>query len=426
MRKVLSLYTGAGGLDLGLEAAGFQVVACVESDPEARRTLQRNRPGWKLADPGDVHEHKPEDLLALSGVSERELRILSGGPPCQPFSKARYWRNGRPTGLDDPRAKTLDALLDLVEEGLPDVMLLENVAGIASARNGEALDLVRRRLDRINRRRQTRYEPQLFPLDAVDYGVPQRRERLFILAVREGDRLALPPPTHHDLELAVSRRAAVRLRTAWDAIGDVEGQDGGDDLSVGGAWGELLPSIPEGKNYLWHTPQGGGEPLFGWRTRYWSFLLKLAKDKPSWTLQAAPGPSTGPFHWKNRRLSRAEMCRLQTFPEGFVVEGTYPSAQRQLGNAVPAALGELLGLAVRREIYGERVRRRLRLIPFACNDCPSSEPPERVVEKFWHRRGPHAPHPGTGRGPGALKRNAGLNESVVAMSSNPDEERLSG
>src|SRR5206468_6143085 len=126
--------------------------------------------------------------------------------------------------------------------------------------------------------------------------------------------------------------------TAWDAIGDFSQDSNDPDLAISGKWADLLPTIPEGKNYLWHTPRGGGEPLFGWRTRYWNFLLKLAKDQPSWTIQAQPGPAVGPFHWKSRRLSTRELCRLQTFPDDVVIVGDRMSLHRQVGNAVPSLL----------------------------------------------------------------------------------------
>jgi len=109
----------------------------------------------------------------------------------------------------------------------------------------------------------------------------------------------------------------------------------------------LLKSIPEGKNYLWHTPRGAGEPLFGWRTRYWSFLLKLSKGQPSWTIQAEPGPATGPFHWRNRLLSIQELVRLQTFPDEYEIVGSRRSAQMQVGNAVPPFLAEQVTIALR-------------------------------------------------------------------------------
>jgi DNA (cytosine-5)-methyltransferase 1 len=166
----------------------------------------------------------------------------------------------------------------------------------------------------------------------------------------------------------------------------------------------LLKSIPEGHNYLWHTPRGGGAHLFGWRTRYWSFLLKLSKNRPSWTIQAEPGPATGPFHWRSRLLSIEELARLQTFPDSYRIFGARASAHRQAGNAVPCAIGELLGLEIRRQFLGERVRKTLKLIPSHREDCP---PPERArpIPKRYHKlRGAHPDHPGSGRGPAARNR----------------------
>ena len=114
-------------------------------------------------------------------------------------------------------------------------------------------------------------------------------------------------------------------------------------LSLTGRWAELLPSIPEGRNYLHHTERGDGVRLFGWRRRYWSFLLKLSKRLPSWTITAQPGPAIGPFHWKSRRLSPLELCRLQTFPAGYEIDGDLRTIQLQLGNAVPSALAKTPG-----------------------------------------------------------------------------------
>mgnify|MGYP000330216776 CR=1 FL=1 len=106
-RTVLSLFTGAGGLDLGLEAAGFEPVLCVEVDEDAKATLKKNRPGWRLAEPGDIHALEPDEILRQAGIKPRELRLLAGGPPCQPFSKSAYWSNGSGRRLQDPRARTL-------------------------------------------------------------------------------------------------------------------------------------------------------------------------------------------------------------------------------------------------------------------------------------------------------------------------------
>src|SRR5260221_13645095 len=112
--------------------------------------------------------------------------------------------------------------------------------------------------------------------------------------------------------------------------------------------------MPEGDNYLWHADRCGGKPLFGWRRRYWSFLLKLAKARPSWTIQAQPGPAIGPFHWDNRYLSMRELCRLQTFPDDVHVVGTRASIQKQLGNAVPSLLAEVMAREMRGQMVGYR------------------------------------------------------------------------
>lgn len=124
--KVLSLFTGAGGLDLGLEAAGYEIAGAVEIDNDARSTLRLNRPEWQLAEPGDLFTYRPNEILELFGLRRKEVCILSGGPPCQPFSKSSYW-NGDTKRLEDPRSKTIKSYLRVCEAALPYVILLENV-----------------------------------------------------------------------------------------------------------------------------------------------------------------------------------------------------------------------------------------------------------------------------------------------------------
>jgi DNA (cytosine-5)-methyltransferase 1 len=278
-------------------------------------------------------------------------------------------------------------------------MLLENVRGLTFDGKDEGFRLLERRLRRINEKEGTAYQLTVLHLNAADFGVPQLRERTFLIACRSGSVFAHPEPTHGDSE------GLEPYRTAWDAIGDLDVGDWSHDLSPTGKWASLLPSVPEGRNYLWHTPGGGGEPLFGWRTRYWSFLLKLAKDRPSWTIQADPGPATGPFHWRSRLLSMRELCRLQTFPDGYVIEGDRRSAQRQLGNAVPCALAELLGLEIRRQILGASdVRTHLEFALAQRGSCPPPQRRGRVPQEYLALRRRHRPHPGTGLGPGAVRR----------------------
>jgi DNA (cytosine-5)-methyltransferase 1 len=394
---VLSLFTGAGGLDIGLETAGFATRLCVEIDKDARTTIEGNGRGWKLATPGDIHELTPEKILEQAGLKPRQIALLAGGPPCQPFSKSSYWANGGKTRrLNDPRAATLQAYLDVVEKALPKTLLLENVRGLAYEGKSEGLHLLEHGLKEINVRQGTSYLPQLIAVNAADFGVPQIRERVFIFASIDGRQLSEFVPTHGTDDEP--------YLTAWDAIGELDEDECPEELSATGRWAELLPSIPEGQNYLWHTPRNetaaGSKPIFGWRTKFWSFLLKLAKTQPSWTIQALPGPATGPFHWKSRLLSTDEMARLQTFPTDYPISGDRRAAQRQIGNAVPCAIGELLGLAIRRDIFGEKVRRKLRLIPARRDDCPSAERPKRVPKKYHPLIGKHPEHPGAGLGPG--------------------------
>jgi DNA (cytosine-5)-methyltransferase 1 len=172
-----------------------------------------------------------------------------------------------------------------------------------------------------------------------------------------------------------------------------------------GKWADLLPTIPEGQNYLWHTARGGGVPLFGWRRRFWSFLLKLSKGLPSWTIQAQPGPATGPFHWRNRRLSARELARLQTFPDDVALACGRAEAQRLIGNAVPSALAELLGREIKRQLLGDAVPRvPLTLLPRRRDDSPEPEPLALLPSRYRTLIGEHAEHPGTGRGWRAMER----------------------
>lgn len=388
-------------MDLGLEGAGFAVRLCVELDEAAKETLKNNRPRWKLATPGDAHKLSPIEALKQAGLRPKELTLLAGGPPCQPFSKAGYWVTGDSGRLKDERSKTLNAYLALVEFAQPQVLLLENVKGLAFSGKDEGLKLLESGLKRINKRKGTAYKPYILHVNAADYGVPQLRERVFVIAERDGKAFKLPDPTHGPRSVSGDPH-----RTAWDAIGDLDIDIWPAELNATGTWASLLPSIPEGENYLWHTRKGGGLPLFGWRTRYWSFLLKLAKNQPAWTIQAQPGPATGPFHWRSRKLSVRELCRLQTFPDDYEILGSYREAYQQIGNAVPPALGELLGLEIRRQLFGERIRRKPSLIPERREDCPPPERRRPVPRSYYHLQGKHVDHPGVGKGPGAKRRAA--------------------
>ena len=182
-----------------------------------------------------------------------------------------------------------------------------------------------------------RYAATVNVVNAADCGVPQLRRRLLIVGARDGTRFDFPAPTHGDAQARAADPKRPPHATCWDALHDLPALLN-EDLALRGKWADLLASIPEGQNYLWHTAQGGGLPLFGWRMRFWCFLLKLAKDQPSWTIQAQPGPATGPFHWSNRCLSMRELARLLTFPDDVQVLGPPSVVHKQLGNAVPSLL----------------------------------------------------------------------------------------
>jgi DNA (cytosine-5)-methyltransferase 1 len=415
--RVISLFSGAGGLDHGLEAAGLETGVCVEMDRDCCETLRKSRAHWTVLE-RSIFDVPTAEMLEACGRKAGDVDLLVGGPPCQPFSKAAYWHNGDSLRLEDPRASTLSAFLRVVEEARPRAFLLENVQGLAYSGKDEGLRLLLGGIERINRKTKSAYRPVLQVLNAAEHGVPQLRERVFLVAARDGRGFRFPEPTHAEapggpaasgrapVGSAASGRAPVGLepfRSAWDALADVA-VDEAEDLLVRGKWAELLPSIPEGQNYLWHTERGGGRPLFGWRRRFWTFLLKLAKDRPSWTIQAQPGPAVGPFHWQNRRLSMRELCRLQTFPDDVLVHGSRSAVQRQLGNAVPSLLAEVLGREIRSQLLGlGPLRSAPRLLLPRRRPIPGPEPVLDVPARFLALEGRHEAHPGTGKGRAARR-----------------------
>lgn len=408
MKKLtaISLYTGAGGLDFGFEAAGFRTAVAVEMDERCVETLRANR-RWQIIQ-GDINSIGTKDILGKAKLECGEPDVLIGGPPCQPFSKSGFWATGTTKRLADPRASTLENYLRVLEETQPRAFLMENVEGLGFKGKDEGLVHIRERLEEINAKCGTRYVISTAVLNAADFGVPQLRRRLFIVGSREGSSFRFPKPTHAiSDDLLIEQQQHV---TAWDALRSIRlSKSETTSLRMKGKWANLLPSVPEGQNYLWHTDRGGGEPLFGWRRRYWSFLLKLAKNSPSWTIQAQPGPATGPFHWDNRLLSVREMARLQTFPKDVRIAGSYADAQRQLGNAVPSLLAEVLAREISTQLFGRSTKASLKL---AIKPSKASiPPPEKVAAvpaEYLPLRGEHEAHPGTGRGYRATSRE-GLN-----------------
>ena len=406
MLKTISLFSGIGGLDFGFEAAGFTTRVALELDRTSCRTMRLNR-DWTVIE-GDINKVSADEVLQAARLKVGEADMLIGGPPCQPFSKAGYWARGDSLRLNDPRADTLTGYLRILRDARPRAFLLENVYGLAYEGKDEGLRHILDGIEQINREVGTNYRVTWKVVNCAEYGVPQVRERVFMIGSRDGREFHFPETTHakaSNLEADLFSTKAPH-RTAWDALGGLPPPDVADleALRPGGKWGDLLPSIPEGENYLWHTDRSGGMPLFGWRTRYWSFLLKLSKRLPSWTVQAQPGSAIGPFHWDSRRLTFSELCRLQTFPEDLKVDCGRTEMQRMLGNAVPSLVAEVLAREIRCQLLDTSIRQPLQLLPPLRENVPPPVKLAQVPREYHEHIGVHDAHPGTGKGREAIKR----------------------
>ena len=364
--KIISLFSGGGGLDYGFEAAGFETSVCIEMDKWSCKTLRHNR-DWEIIE-DRIENVSSEEILQKAKLKKGDASILIGGPPCQPFSKSSYWFNGDTKRLNDPRSTTLEHYMRVLNDTLPKAFLLENVFGLAYKGKDEGLKFLENALSIINKNNSVNYSFEWRILNAADYGVPQIRERVFIIGHREGKKFIFPKKKFYNPSKTSAGTTLFETlepyRTAWDAIGDLDTLKSTPKKSqVGGKWGNLLPCIPPGENYLYHTERGEGEEIFKWRSRYWSFLLKLHPDKPSWTIQAQPGTAIGPFHWNNRRLTMREMSRIQTFPDDVEILGGVTNIQRQLGNAVPSGLAEVIGREMKVQFFNKKSIDKTKLIP---------------------------------------------------------------
>ncbi len=343
----ISLFSGCGGLDLGLQQAGFRILAATDSDPVVARAHAENFPGV-LFICKRIGLLSAAELRTAAGLSTgASLDLLAGGPPCPPFSKSRFYRKDKPRSLKDPvAAETIGGYLKLLKELRPRAFVLENVKGLAYGVHRDALKAIRVQAERMG------YSVSVAVLNAADFGVPQIRERCIVIGSLEGP-IEFPRPTHakgggDGLEPWVGCGKVLR---------DLDTKKNASDEGhfAGGQHHGLLRKIPPGDNYLFFTKKRGHRrPKFEWRSRYWSFLLKLSPDLPSWTIQARRSNNMGPFHWRNRILRIAEIKRLQTFPDEFQLAGTVEQQWRQIGNAVPPRLGMVLGDAIA-ESFGKQV-----------------------------------------------------------------------
>ena len=361
----ISLFSGAGGLDLGCEAAGFNTVAAVEIDPVARETMAHNAPDFFAeldcdeqtgALFSDIRDAPPELLLERAGLRRGEATLLHGGPPCVAFSKTGYWLDYKRDD-NDPKATLVDWFAAMAAELRPQAVLMENVYGLVYKRSRHHLDRFLADMSAAG------YEMRFDVLLAADFGVPQIRQRLFCVGLRRDlipGNAALwdfdwPAQTHagpHETRKRWREDLPAHV-TAGEALSDLLDDDNPFEPEevVKGTYADAFKGVPPGDNYLfWTARRGHPSPRWEWRSRYWSFLLKASPYAPSPTIQGQPGPWVGPFHWEGRRFRTAELKRLMTFPDAFEVLGTRRERQLQLGNAVPPRLAEQVAEALRREL----------------------------------------------------------------------------
>ena len=344
----ISLFSGAGGLDLGVEAAGFTTLAAVELDGDAAAAMEKNAPTYfrslREVLRGDLSPMaagqgsglSTGDILRAAGLEKRERPdLLVGGPPCVAFSKSGYWLDWKRNGID-PAASLLQAYTRFLAEAQPRFFVLENVHAL-TFNNKASRPAFNRLLEEIC---AAGYDYRWKVLNSADYGVPQARPRLFVVGAKKRLKLpALPAPTHSGHWERRRLTADLPPHVTSGSVLDGLVTEPEDEEVVRGTWAHLLPEVPPGGNYLHFTAKRGcPEPIFRWRSRYWSFLLKLHPAKPAPTIQARPGPYVGPFHWENRRLRVPEIRRLFTFPDDFAFAGRRSAVQAQLGNSVPPEL----------------------------------------------------------------------------------------
>lgn len=338
--KYISLFSGAMGLDIGLEHSGLSCDLCVEKDKPSASTIGLNRPKTPLIMDVSILGRPLLDC-------HKECFLVAGGPPCQAFSTS-----GRRKAFDDPRGVLLLEFGRVVDIVRPRFFVFENVKGLLSARlndGGSILEYV------LSGYREMGYKVVHGVLDAVDYGVPQFRERLFVIGSRDGEDVFLPKPTHFKHH----QDPAYRWRVVRSAISDLE-DDPGPHASFPPSKQKWLMKIPEGGNWKdlreddAKSAMGGAIASGGGKTGY---LRRLSYSAPSPTLLTSPTQkSTLLCHpTKDRPLSIKEYARIQQFPDEWLFYGTLAEQYKQIGNAVPIGLAKAIGQAISATALGTAV-----------------------------------------------------------------------
>lgn len=348
--RTLSLFSGAGGLDIGFHDVGFDIIESVEIDEKFCQTLKLNSGEGKRFDNSKVN---CIDIREYTGKHLGNIDFIIGGPPCQTFSAAGRRANGV-LGTKDARGVLFREYVRLLQELSPIGFLFENVYGIIGAQGGEAWKEI---LDSFS---EVGYKLYYRIVDAADYGVPQHRERLIIVGLKEGE-FRFPRPTHGPDSLDDEQFYNAETAIAGVLLSDDENKSG-----IGGRYGSLLNDIPPGLNYSFYTEKmGHPNPVFAWRSKFSDFLYKADPNTPVRTIKASGGAYTGPFHWNNRFFAYPEYKRLQTFPDDYEISGTKQIAVKQIGNSVPPQLARMMALAIRQQVFNTQFPFTLSLL----DDC---------------------------------------------------------
>ncbi len=337
--KIVSVFSGVGGIDSGFHDAGFDTVFATDIWDVSCRSLKENFPDSEIV--CDTIENI--DFKAIK-QKHKDIAGLVGGPPCPPFSKSRFYRKEKGRGIDDADGfMTVSNYFRAVEELDPKFFLFENVHGFVFKPHKSALELIESECERLG------YKISFEVMNAADYGVPQTRQRFICIGVKNDmEDFVFPAKTH------VEKGTGKKWVTCGDILSDID-FDLEEDASMqaGSKHKDLLKQVPPGENYLFFTEERKHpNPVFKWRSRYWSFLLKLSPDRPSWTIQASHSNNMGPFHWKNRFLRISEIKRIQTFKDNYIILGSFKDQWRQVGNAVPPLLANVLAKQIKSLYFG--------------------------------------------------------------------------
>ena len=342
----VSMFAGAGGLDLGLEESGWRCRYASDIDPAAVATLEANQ-GRPLASGGgsvfegafieeaDIRQLSADDILGKADLARGSVPLLAGGAPCQSWSSA-----GHQHGLRDPRGQLFADFVRIAQDMDVRWLLFENVRGLLTARGpdnkpGSALELVRKRLLGAG------FQTTVSLLNAADFGVPQRRVRLFIIGCREGDEPPFPDPTHaKSVDLAEHGKAPwLTLRQCLEAIPELR-----DDeiIRPSGRLAMELENIPPGSGLKSPGKKEATRPGGHWGYKQGAFVADL--DQAARTVTA-----NGQQDWVRdsklglRRLCARECAAIQTFPNDWAWESNNTVRYRLIGNAVPPRLAKAVG-----------------------------------------------------------------------------------